>query len=95
VLPESSGDATTRDWSVFFWAGLVGIIVTGLIVGMGGDNYWALSRAGGAFGEPTRNVRGPILFLLGGIVVALFDLSALCVMFAGAVIAVLRYQGRD
>jgi hypothetical protein len=95
VQPENDGDATTRDWSVFFWIGLAGIVATGLMVGMGGDNYWALSRAGGAFGEPSRSLRGPLLFFLGGILVALFDLSALCVMFAGAVIAVLRYQGRD
>ena len=95
MQPEYTGDATTRDSSVFFWVGLVGIVATGLMVGMGGDNFWALSRAGGAFGEPSLNPRGPILFLLGGILVALFDLSALGVMFAGAVILVLRFQGRD
>src|ERR1035437_2148373 len=43
MLPEYSGDATTRNWSVFFWIGLIGIIATGLMVGMGGDNYWVLS----------------------------------------------------
>jgi hypothetical protein len=94
VQPEYSGDATTRDWSLFFWVGLVGIVATGLIVGMGGDSFWALSKVG-AFGEPARNMWGPLLFLLGGIVVALFDLSALCVIFAGGAILVLRSQGRD
>jgi hypothetical protein len=95
MQPEYSGDATTRNWSVFFWVGLVGIVATGLMVGMGSDNYWALSKAGGAFGDPSLSPRGPVLFLLGGILVGLFDLSALGVIFTGSVILVLRLQGRD
>ena len=94
MQPEYDGDATSRNWSVFFWVGLVGIIATGLMVGMGGDNYWALSKAGG-LGGPSLSLRGPLLFLLGGIMVGLFDLSAISVMFAGTVSLVLRLQGRD
>jgi hypothetical protein len=95
MQPEYSADATTRNWSVFFWVGLVGIVATGLMVGIGGDNFWALSRAGGAFGQPSLSPRGPVLFLLGVVLVAFFDLSALGVIFTGAVILVLRFQGRD
>ena len=74
---------------MFFWVGLAGIIATGLIVGMGGDNYWALSKVGGSF-----SFRGPLLFFLGGVLVGLFDFCALGVIFAGAVIIVQRLRGR-
>ena len=94
MLPEYSGDATTRNWSVFVWIGLIGIIATGLMVGMGGDYYWALSKVGGIFGEPSVSLRGPLFFLTGAILVGLFDLSALCVVFAGGVLVVQRLRGR-
>jgi hypothetical protein len=95
MQPEYSAHATTRNWSVFFWAGLIGIVATGLMVGVGGDNFWALSRAGGAFGEPSLSPTGPILFLVGVVMVGFFDLSAVGAMFTGGVILVLRFQGRE
>jgi hypothetical protein len=94
MLPEYTGDATTRNWSVFFWIGLIGIIATGLMVGMGGDKYWALSKVGGIFGEPSVSLRGPLLFFSGAVLVGLFDLSALCVVFAGGVLVVQGLRGR-
>ena len=79
---------------MFFWIGLIGMIATGLIVGMGGNNYWALSKVGGVFGVPSVSLRGPLLFFSGAVLVGLVDLSALCVVFAGGVLVVQGLRGR-
>jgi len=92
MMSETSEDGI--NWGGFFWIGLIGIIATGLIVGMGGDNFWALSSVGGLGGAPSMSHRGPILFFLGAVLVGLADICATCVVFAGGVVAVLRYRGQ-
>jgi hypothetical protein len=94
VLPEYSGNATTVNWSMFFWIGLVGIIATGLIVGMGGQNYWALSQFGNFGGGLPVEPKGLLLFFVGGVMVGLCDICALGVIFAGGVLVVQRLRGR-
>jgi hypothetical protein len=93
MLPEYSGNATTVNWGGFFWIGLFGIIATGLIVGMGGQNYWALSQVGN-FGGGSVEPKGLVAFLIGGILVGLADICALGVIFAGGVLVVQRLRGR-
>jgi hypothetical protein len=34
--------STTQSNQAFFWIGLFGIVATGAMVGVGGDNYWGL-----------------------------------------------------
>jgi hypothetical protein len=89
---ESSEDGI--NWGGFFWIGLIGIIATGLIVGMGGDNFWALSKVGGIAGTQSLSHRGQILFFLGAILVGLADICAGGVIFAGGVLIVQRLRGR-
>lgn len=83
-MPEYSGDATTRNWSAFFWIGLAGIVATGLIVGMGGDNFWAIAKANPPFGSlPIAVTRGTVVFFAFAVLVGLFDICAAGVIFAG------------
>jgi len=57
--------------ALLFWIGLVGIVVTGSIVGMGADNYWGLANIGNL--DPTvPAVRGQLLMA------ALAALTGLC-----------------
>jgi hypothetical protein len=85
---------------VLFLIGLAGIIVTGVIIGMGGDNYWALANGNPPFGtepfgsHPGLLSKGIIAFALLGVVVASCDLIAFGVMFAGGVLVVQRLRGR-
>jgi hypothetical protein len=62
--------------------GLAGIIATGLIVGMGGDNYWALGQIG-VLGPP--HARGRLVMIACGVLVGGLDLTALGFMFAALV----------
>ena len=77
---------------VFFWCGLAGILSTGAIMGIGGDNYWALANVG-RFGS-TPSVKGLTLMFLIGVMVAGLDLIAIGVIFAGAVLVIQRLRGR-
>jgi hypothetical protein len=85
---------------VLFLIGLAGIIVTGVIIGMGGDNYWALANGNPPFGtepfgsHPGLLSKGIIAFAVLGVVVAACDLIAFGVMFAGGVLVVQRLRGR-
>jgi hypothetical protein len=72
--------------AAFFWVGLFGIVATGAMVGVGGDNYWGIGHIDPPFvPQRTTAVLGVIVFLVG-----LCDLVALGVIFAGAVILVQR-----
>jgi hypothetical protein len=90
----SDGDFvdTSDKWNqaAFFWVGLFGIVATGTIVGVGGDNYWAVAHA---FDSPSTISRGAGLLGAFAFVVGLCDLVALGVMFAGTVILVQRIRG--
>jgi hypothetical protein len=92
----SDGDYvdTTDSWNqaAFFWVGLFGIVATGAIVGVGGDNYWALAHVG-SLDPSLPAVRGHALMAVIALMVGLFDLIAFGVIFAGAVIVVQRLRG--
>jgi hypothetical protein len=85
---------------LLFLIGLVGIVATGLIIGMGGENYWALANGNPPFGtepfgsHPGLLSKGILLFFLLALCVAISDLVAFGVMFAGAVLVVQRLRGR-
>ena len=85
--------STTQEQQAgFFWIGLIGIVATGTILGIGGDNYWALANFGNL--DPTvPSVRGYALMGVAAVMVGLFDLVAFGVIFAGAVIVVQRLRG--
>jgi hypothetical protein len=85
--------AFTRSPSTYFWMGLAGIVATGLIVGIGGDNYWALAHLGSLRGTACICSRGRAILFSIGVLVGLFDFSALGVMFAAAVTYVQRLRG--
>jgi hypothetical protein len=83
---------TQEQQAGFFWVGLIGIVATGAILGIGGDNYWALANVGNL--DPTvPSVRGYALMGVMAFMVGLFDLIAFGVIFAGAVIVVQRLRG--
>ena len=66
-----------------------GVVATGAIVGVGGDNYWAVGRAvEGPASQRATALLGVLVFLVG-----LCDLVALGVIFAGGVIVVQRLRG--
>lgn len=86
---------TTDQWNqaAFFWIGLLGIVATGAMVGIGGHNYWGLAHLGSfdmtfATGRSTA-ILGAVAFYVG-----LSDLVAFGVIFAGAVVIVQRLRGR-
>jgi hypothetical protein len=83
-------DLGSRSASTFFWLGLAGIVATGLIVGMGADNYWALGQIG-SFGQ--NSSRGRVLMFTAGVLVAGLDLNALGLMFAAVVMYIQRGRG--
>jgi hypothetical protein len=79
----------------FFWFGLIGIIASGLMVGAGGDNLWTAAYLNPPFGtEPHVIGRGHLLLVVVVLLVGLFDICALGVIFAGAVVVVQRLKGR-
>ena len=86
-------DIERGNQAAFFWIGLFGIVVTGALIGIGGDNYWGLPQVGSigdssfATGESAA-ILGVVAFLLG-----LCDLFAFGVIFAGAVVLVQRLRG--
>jgi hypothetical protein len=83
---------TQQNQATFFCIGLFGIVATGAMVGVGGDNYWGLARRGGPDvpNAPTEStaILGVLVFLVG-----LCDLVAAGVVFAAAVIVVQRLRG--
>jgi len=86
---------TDQQGTGFFWIGLMGIIATGFMVGVGGDNLWTLAYFNPPFGyEPHIIGKGHALLVVVGAMVALFDLIAFGVIFAGGVIVVQRLRGR-
>jgi len=91
-VDDSLDDGITHDsWNqaALFWVGLFGIVATGALIGVGGDNYWGIGHIDPPFApQRTTAVLGVIVFLVG-----LCDLAALGVIFAGAVILLLRLRG--
>jgi hypothetical protein len=84
-------DVTDDSWNqaALFWVGLFGIVATGAMIGMGGDNYWGIGHIDPPFvPQKTTAILGVLVFLVG-----LCDLVALGVMFAAAVIVVQRLRG--
>jgi hypothetical protein len=66
--------------------------MTGLLVGIGGDNYWGVGH-GFWFTPPTGEGKLVAILVIGVIFVGACDIVALCVVFAGAVQMVLRVRG--
>jgi hypothetical protein len=84
---------TQYQQALFFWIGLSGIIATGAMVGIGGDNYWALASVGNL--DPSvESVKGRALMVALAALTAWCDLVAFGVIFAGGVIVVQRLRGR-
>jgi hypothetical protein len=91
VADSLDGDVTGDPWNqaAFFWIGLFGIVATGAMLGMGGDNYWGIGHMDPPFTlQRTTALLGVFVFLVG-----LCDLVAFGVIFAGAVILVQRLRG--
>jgi hypothetical protein len=91
VTDSLDDDITDDQWNqaAFFWVGLFGIVATGAIVGVGGDNYWGIGHIDPPFvPQKTTALLGVFVFLVG-----LCDLVALGVVLAGAVILVQRLRG--
>jgi hypothetical protein len=92
--------STQGQGRLFFLIGLAGIVATGVIVGMGGENYWALANGNPPFGtapygsHPGLVTRGILLFFIFAVYGFLSDLVAFGVMFAGGVLVVQRLRGR-
>jgi hypothetical protein len=79
--------------ALLFWIGLIGIIATGAIIGIGGDNYWAISSVGSL--DPGHgSIKGHALMAALGVLIFWCDVVAFGVMFAGGVIVVQRLRGR-
>jgi hypothetical protein len=85
--------STTQSNQAFFWIGLFGIVATGAMVGVGGDNYWGLAHLG-SFDTPFASGKSTALLAAVAIYVGLSDLVAFGVIFAGAVVIVQRLRGR-
>ncbi len=84
---------TQHQHAVFFWIGLFGIIATGAMVGIGGDNYWALANVGNL--DPSvESVKGRALMVALAALTAWCDLVAFGIIFAGGAIGVQRLRGR-
>jgi hypothetical protein len=84
-------DIEQGNQAAFFWIGLFGIVVTGALIGIGGDNYWGIAShvSVSAIGTgKSRALLGAGVFLVG-----LCDLLAFGVIFAGAVVVVQRLRG--
>jgi len=77
---------------LLFLIGLVGIIATGGIVGIGGDNYWSIASIEGDPSVPTPNAR--VLLLAVAVMIGLSDVAAFGVIFAGFVMLVQRLRGQ-
>ena len=86
---------TDQQGTGFFWIGLIGILATGCMLGVGGDNLWQLAYFNPPFGfKPHIIGRGHALLVVLGAVIGLFDLIALGVIFAGGVVVIQRLRGR-
>jgi hypothetical protein len=84
----------TPDYSkTFFYIGLFGIVVSGLLVGIGGGNYWGSAHAFW-FTPPFLTGRYTAILAVVAIYVVACDIVALGVVFAGAVLIVQRLRGR-
>jgi hypothetical protein len=92
--------STQAQGRLLFLVGLVGIVATGLILGMGGENYWALANGNPPFGtapvasHPGLLTKGVLLFFILAVYVFISDLIACGVIFAGGVLVVQRLRGR-
>jgi hypothetical protein len=79
--------------TLLFWMGLVGTIATGAIIGIGGDNYWAIGNVGSL--QPSVGYsKGRAVMAAFGVLIAWCDVVAFGVIFAGGVIVVQRLRGR-
>jgi hypothetical protein len=87
-------DLIPRNATFYFWCGLAGVLGTGLVVGMGGDNYWALSAFGSFDPNNVPSTRGHVLMFTLAVLVAVFDLCALGVILPGGVVFVQRLRRR-
>jgi hypothetical protein len=84
-------DITDDSWNqaALFWVGLFGIVATGAMIGMGGDNYWGIGHIDlPIVPQKTTAILGVLVFLVG-----LCDLVALGNIFAAAVILMQRLRG--
>jgi hypothetical protein len=86
-------DGTSNYTKVGFYIGLFGVVLSGLLVGIGGDNYWGLAHS--MWFTPSA-LTGRYTALLGAVAfyVVLCDVVAFGVIFAGAVVFVQRLRGR-
>jgi hypothetical protein len=79
--------------ALLFWIGLIGIIATGAIIGIGGDIYWAVGNVGSL--DPRHGaIKGHALMAALGVLIFWCDVFAFGVLFAGGVIVVQRLRGR-
>jgi hypothetical protein len=72
---------------------MIGILATGFIAAIGGDNYWGLSNFG-SLDASVPSAKAQVLMFTLAAVAALFDLIALGVIFAGGVVVIQRLRGR-
>jgi hypothetical protein len=87
-------DPIPRNGTFYFWCGLIGILATGLMVGMGGDNYWGLANFG-SLDASTPSAKGQALMFSLAVFAVLLDLIAIGVVVAGGVVGVQRLRGRE
>jgi hypothetical protein len=78
-----------------FYIALLSIVLTGLVVGMGSDNFWALAYITPPLGRHTWASPKTVALLASILVLAaLGDLVALGFAFAAGVVFVQRLRGR-
>lgn len=86
-------DPVLRTATFYFWCGLAGVLATGVIVGMGGDNYWAFAGLGSLDPNGVPSTRGHALLFVMAVLVAGLDLIASGVILAGGVVLAQRLRG--
>ena len=79
--------------TLLFWMGLIGIMATGAIIGIGGDSYWAIGNVG-SLNPSVGYAKGRAVMAAFGVLIAWCDVVAFGVIFAGCVILVQRLRGR-
>jgi hypothetical protein len=78
---------------LLFLIGLIGIVATGGIVAIGGNNYWSMASIGSLDPSvPTPNAR--VLLLALAVLIGLSDVVAFGIIFAGCVMLVQRLRGQ-
>jgi hypothetical protein len=87
-------DRDRRFWLFLF--GLVGILGSGVLIGMGADNWWAMATLSSSpLGQlPPHSSRGIGVFFVVPALLMLCDLVAVSMTFVAGVIVVQRWRGR-